>query len=639
MPFAQKLMSAPRCIQEERMQVSYAYFTTTGSVREHNEDSCAYWEDAGESDSSLRGAVAIVADGVGGQGFGEVASKLAAEESLKVFCDSSPAATPPQLIKHMFDAANLAVYNMGMDFHYRQSRQGRMATTLTVTIFRHNGITVGHVGDCRVYVVDQRRMRRVTSDHSFVGVQLKLGLLTVEEAQQSEMRSVLTRTVGQDPFIRADCFQLKVSSGDRVVQCCDGIHAFVSENDIERIVREYPPNEACRELALLADRNGSDDNLTVQIVHVREVDEVMYWHGLPVIFQKPARSEMAREITVGDVLDGRFSLNEEIARSGMATIFKGIDHKTERTVAVKVPHLQFESDPGFYTRFQREEEIGARLNHPYIMRVEAVPEKGRPYLVMEYLEGQTLGNFMRAVRPLPVDDAMKIASRISEALIYLHEHDVVHRDLKPDNVMICNDGSIRIMDFGIAKSGVGRRLTFSGFQPAMGTPDYMAPEQVKGKRGDARTDIYSLGAILYEMLTGHSPFEGDNPLVVMNARLTGDPVAPRKLNPKISPQIEEIVLEAMAREPSARYATAREFKTDLDHPSEVRVTGRVERLRPPSMFVAKTRSVRLIVVAVLIPLAVLLGFLIKTYFDSGPSSTSASHPTTWKSRGGVKTAR
>jgi serine/threonine protein kinase len=161
-----------------------------------------------------------------------------------------------------------------------------------------------------------------------------------------------------------------------------------------------------------------------------------------------------------------------------------------------------------------------------------------------------------------------------------------------------------------------------------------AKGMVAQERELARTDIYSLGTILYEMLTGHSPFEGDSPLVVMNARLTGDPVAPRKLNPQVSPQIEEIVLKAMAREPSDRYGTARAFRSDLDNPSGVCVTGRAERLRPPSVFAAKTRSARLIVMAVLIPLAVLLGFLIKTYFSSGPLPTPAPHPTTWKSRGG-----
>src|SRR5262249_7597972 len=152
-------------------------------------------------------------------------------------------------------------------------------------------------------------------------------------------------------------------------------------------------------------------------------------------------------------------------------------------------------------------------------------KKSRPYIVTEYLRGYTLAHLLHNVRPLPQKDALGIASRICEALIYLHSRHIVHRDLKPQNIMICYDGTIRVLDFGIAKSGSGKRMTFSGFTPAMGTPDYMAPEQVRNKRGDERTDIYCFGAMLFEMLTGHAPFEGENPWVVMNARLTGDPPA------------------------------------------------------------------------------------------------------------------
>jgi serine/threonine-protein kinase len=229
---------------------------------------------------------------------------------------------------------------------------------------------------------------------------------------------------------------------------------------------------------------------------------------------------------------------------------------------------------------------------------------------MEYLEGQTLGHLMGMMRPMPEADALKIVSRVCEALHYMHDHDVVHRDLKPDNIMICNDGSIRIMDFGIAKFEGQRRLTFGGFTPAMGTPDYMAPEQVKGKRGDPRTDVYSLGAILYEMVTGATPFDGDNPFIIMNSRLTGDPIAPRVRNANVSPQVEEIVLHAMARIPAERYPNARLFKADLDNPAAVEITGRATRLVVPSVMAAKNRMVLLYVACAAVPIAIILGVLL-----------------------------
>jgi serine/threonine-protein kinase len=186
----------------------------------------------------------------------------------------------------------------------------------------------------------------------------------------------------------------------------------------------------------------------------------------------------------------------------------------------------------------------------------------------------------------------------------MHHHDMVHRDLKPENIMLCKDGSLRIMDFGIVKVSGMRRLTFSGFSPAMGTPDYMAPEQVKGKRGDQRTDIYSLGAVLFEMTTGTVPFEGSTPFQIMNARLTGDPVAPRTIKPDISPEVEEIVLHAMERDPDQRYPSAAAMKAELDAPETVTVTGRHERLKAAALGESRWQQLRVPVLSFLIPVII-----------------------------------
>ena len=320
----------------------------------------------------------------------------------------------------------------------------------------------------------------------------------------------------------------------------------------------------------------------------------------------PGQAHFTVGLSPGDILDERFLLTEVISEGGMATIFKAQDLRNQNeAVAVKVPHLGLESNPASFARFQREEEIGCRLNHPFVLKfVHMNGDKSRPYIVTEYLRGCTLAHLLDRIRPLPEKDALKFASLICEALQYLHEQGVVHRDLKPSNVMICQDGRIRIMDFGISQHSESRRMTFVGFTPAMGTPDYISPEQDKGKRGDHRSDIYSLGAMLYEMLTGRPPFDGDDPFIIMNTRMSGDFASPRTLNPGLSPQAEEIVLRALQRDVAGRYPTAVAMKADLDAPEEVHVTGLCDSLQESTRWKRFLLLARWIAVVCILPLVI-----------------------------------
>lgn len=292
----------------------------------------------------------------------------------------------------------------------------------------------------------------------------------------------------------------------------------------------------------------------------------------------------APELRPGYVLDGRFVIGGTISRGGMATIYQAQDTVNgHEVVAIKVPQLRYEADPSYFSRFQREEEIGRKLDHPFVLKVIAVERKTRPYLVTEYLRGCTLAHLLDAMRPLREQDVLRIGSLICDALQHMHQRGVVHRDLKPGNIMVCCDRTIRIMDFGIASAAEFKKVTLHGLTATMGTPEYMSPEQVKNERCDARADIYCLGAMLYEMLTGVVPFQNENCWVTMNNRVTGDPTAPRQLNPGISRQAEEIVLHAMQRNPADRYQTAAEFKAELDAPSKVFVSGYCDRLQKPHL--------------------------------------------------------
>jgi serine/threonine-protein kinase len=238
-----------------------------------------------------------------------------------------------------------------------------------------------------------------------------------------------------------------------------------------------------------------------------------------------------REPAPGDQLD-QYQLSQLIARSGMASIFKAIDTETGQTVAVKIPHMQFESDVVFYERFRREEEIGQKLDHPNLTKVLRPKNKSRMYVVMEFVEGKSLRQILQEEGKLPQARALAIARQICEAIAYLHEQGVVHRDLKPENIVLTPAGSIKILDFGIALDQSARRLTWYKLSATVGTPDYIAPGQVAGKRGDARTDVYAVGTMLYDMLTGHLPFTADNPLALMAAKTRRIPGCPPTTSPR-----------------------------------------------------------------------------------------------------------
>ncbi len=277
----------------------------------------------------------------------------------------------------------------------------------------------------------------------------------------------------------------------------------------------------------------------------------------------------------GDQLD-HYQIESLIARSGMASIYKGTDMRTGRPVAIKLPHPEMEADPVLFDRFRREEDIGKKMDHPAVMKVLADDDRSREYMVMEWVDGKLLRKILFDAGKLPPERATKIVLGICEALDYIHTHGVVHRDLKPENIMVDSDDHIKLIDFGIAGQEGSRRLTFAKLTQVMGTPDYISPEQVKGKRGDGRSDIYALGVMLYEMLTGKTPFRGPNPFATMNERLLNNPIPPREIDPKISPQLQEIIYRALERDPKNRYASAREFAKDLQHPEQVGVEDRPE---------------------------------------------------------------
>lgn len=279
-------------------------------------------------------------------------------------------------------------------------------------------------------------------------------------------------------------------------------------------------------------------------------------------------------LETGSLIDS-YRIDKQISRSGMASIFRATDMRDNRVVALKIPHPDMEADPILFDRFHREAGIGERLNHPNVMRVFSDEKRSRVYMVMEWCEGRLLRTMMDEGK-LPQERAIKITKGVLRALDYIHGNGVVHRDLKPENIMVDENDHIKLIDFGIASDNTARRLTYANFTSTLGTPNYISPEQVKGKRGDGRSDLYSIGVILYEMLTGKLPFTGPSPIAAMNDRLLNHPIPPTVADPTISLQLQEVLYRALERDPKNRYATAHEFLHDLEHLDHVGVEDRVE---------------------------------------------------------------
>jgi serine/threonine-protein kinase len=263
------------------------------------------------------------------------------------------------------------------------------------------------------------------------------------------------------------------------------------------------------------------------------------------------------------VLNDRYELRQHAARGGMADVYHGWDRRLSREVAVKVLRPELSADSDYVDRFRDEARTAARLTHPNIVAVfDTGSDQGDTYMVMEWVDGPTLAQVIRADGPLAVERACRIGADIAAGLQYAHEHDVTNRDVKPSNVLLSQTGHAKVTDFGIAKVPEHSTVeTLPGV--VLGTPAYLSPEQLTGQPADARSDVYGLGAVLYEMVTGNKAFMGDTPAEVAGNALHSRPARPSSINPSVPASFEGILSKALARDPDARYQTAGDLRADL----------------------------------------------------------------------------
>ncbi|MGB9660640.1 MAG: Stk1 family PASTA domain-containing Ser/Thr kinase [Moorellaceae bacterium] len=265
---------------------------------------------------------------------------------------------------------------------------------------------------------------------------------------------------------------------------------------------------------------------------------------------------------IGKILDGRYEIKEALGGGGMALVYRGYDRLLHRSVTIKILREQFASDQDFVARFQQEARAVARLSHPNVVSIYDVgQEDGLHYLVMEYVEGRSLKEIIAERAPLPVSEVIEIALQICEALEHAHENGIIHRDIKPHNILITKQGRVKVTDFGIAQAVNESTMTYDGTM--IGSVHYLAPEQARGEPTGAVADIYSLGVVLYEMVTGQLPFNGETPLAIALKHLQEEPRPPRDSNPEVPPALERIILRALAKDPARRYPNVGSLRADL----------------------------------------------------------------------------
>ncbi len=273
-------------------------------------------------------------------------------------------------------------------------------------------------------------------------------------------------------------------------------------------------------------------------------------------------------MTTPRLLSNRYELGDTLGYGGMSEVHKGRDVRLGRDVAVKVLRADLARDPQFQERFRREAQNAAALNHPAIVAVydtgETRTEHGPlPYIVMEYVDGRTLRDIVKTEGPLPGQRAMEIMADVCAALDFSHRHGIVHRDVKPANVMLTKTGAVKVMDFGIARAVHDGQAAVTQTAAVIGTAQYLSPEQARGEQVDARSDVYAAGCVLFELLTGEPPFTGDSPVAVAYQHVREDPKPPSALNPRVNPALDAIVLKAMSKGAPNRYQSAAEMRTDL----------------------------------------------------------------------------
>ena len=506
-----------------------------------------------EPQLSAKGIAIALADGISSSEVSQVAAEFTVMGFLDDYYCTSEAWSVKRSVERVLDATNSWLHSRTQQSPYRDNLDRGYVCTLSALVLKAHTAHVFHVGDARVYKLHGGALEQLTTDH---------------RVQVSSQQSYLARAMGFNARLDIDYQALPLEADDVFVLATDGVHGHVDTATMAQTIatHRHDLDHAAREIVRLAFEHGSPDNLTVQIVAVDAVAE----HGARELTQQLSQLPLAPIFEARAVVDG-YRIVRELHASHRSHTYLSVDVATDTTVVLKTPSVDLHAEPALLERFLLEEWVARRINSPHVLKPRP-PQRARSclYLVTEYIEGQTLAQWMTDHPKPDVETVRGIVEQIARGLQAFHRLEMLHQDLRPENVMIDKTGTVKIIDFGATRvAGITEMGTPLERGDILGTAQYTAPEYFLGEAGTAQSDQFSLGVIAYQMLCGRLPYGA----AVARARSPGaqrqlryDSV--RSADREIPAWIDEVLRKAVHPDPLKRYEALSEFVHDLRHPTQ-----------------------------------------------------------------------
>jgi len=506
----------------------------------------------GEPLLSLKGIAVVLADGISSSNVSHIASESAVKSFLTDYYCTSESWSVKTSAQRVLAATNSWLHSQTRRSQYAFDKDKGYVCTLSAMVFKSATAHIFHVGDSRIYRVSGNTLEQLTDDHRVI---------------ISSEQNYLSRALGINPQTEIDYLALSVEKGDIFVLATDGAYEHVGSRFAARAIHDNADDldKAAKIIVNEAFRQGSQDNLTVQIIRVDDVPD----REASEIFAQPATLPLPPLLEARAIFDG-YRIVREIHGSSRSHIYLAVDTETEALVAIKIPSIDLRDDPAYLKRFMMEEWVARRIDSPHVMKPCArVRPHNYLYVATEFIDGQTLTQWMIDNPKPDLETVRGIVEQIAMGLRAFHRKEMLHQDIRPDNIMIDRTGTAKIIDFGSTKiAGVAEAAPASGESGILGTAQYTAPEYFRGERGSPRSDLFSLGVITYQMLTGSLPYgaqiaKAGTRLQLGKLRYNSAPSD----NRQIPPWIDGALRKAVHPDPYRRYDSLSEYTFDLRHPN------------------------------------------------------------------------